>query len=251
MTDENIAAVKKSVEDDARCTVEEISSLCGINSSSVFQILTRVLKLRKVCGRWIPRLLTENQKRERVRNASELLDIYKNADQNRMTEIVTGDETWVYFMSLTVKKKIRCGSVKMTNGPKLPVYHKTHYVCITFWLPGNGGSNSEGMSVTGIFYRDSVLSAVVSHYTAAHPRIGVRGIKLHDNTPAHKSVVVNSYLSDNSIDTLPHPAYRPDLAPCSIAPWLNPYIKNYMRGRRFESRHAVGGALFQCLNTIP
>jgi len=111
---------------------------------------------------------------------------------------------------------------------------------------------SEGRCVTGIFYRDSVLSAVVSHYTAAHPRIGVRGIKLlHDNTPAHKSVVVNLYLSDNSIDTLPHPAYRPDLPPCSIAPWLHPYIKNYMRGRRFESRHAVGGALFQCLNTIP
>jgi hypothetical protein len=33
MTDENIAAVKKVVEDDARCTVEEIGDLCGINSS--------------------------------------------------------------------------------------------------------------------------------------------------------------------------------------------------------------------------
>ena len=39
MTDENIAAVKKAVEDDARCTVEEISSLCGINSSSVFVLV--------------------------------------------------------------------------------------------------------------------------------------------------------------------------------------------------------------------
>jgi len=108
----------------------------------------------------------------------------------------------------------------------------------------------EGRSVTGIFYWDSVLSAVVSHYTASRPHTGVRGIKLlHDNAPAHKSVVVKSYLSDNSIDTLPHPAYSPDLAPCDF--WLNPYIKNYMRGRRFESRHAVGSVLFQCLNTIP
>ena len=37
MTDGNIAAVKKAVEDDAHCTVEEISSLCGINSSLFFQ----------------------------------------------------------------------------------------------------------------------------------------------------------------------------------------------------------------------
>jgi len=97
MTDGNIAAVKKAVEDDARCTVEEISSLCGNNSSSVFQILTRVLRLRKVCARWIPHIFTEDQKRERVRIASQLLDKYKNANQNRMNEIVTGDETWVYF----------------------------------------------------------------------------------------------------------------------------------------------------------
>ena len=74
MTEENIAAVKKVVEDDARCTVEEISDLCGINSSSVFQILTRVLKLRSVCERWIPHLLTEDQKREHVGIASQLLD---------------------------------------------------------------------------------------------------------------------------------------------------------------------------------
>jgi hypothetical protein len=39
-----------------------------------------------------------------------------------MNEIVTGDETWVYFYEPDGKeKKIRCGSVKMTNGPKLPV----------------------------------------------------------------------------------------------------------------------------------
>jgi hypothetical protein len=36
MMDKNIAAVKKVVEDDARCTVEEIGDLCGINSSSFF-----------------------------------------------------------------------------------------------------------------------------------------------------------------------------------------------------------------------
>jgi len=101
--------------------VEEIFSLCGINSSSVFQILTRVLKLRKVCARWIPHLLTEDQKRQRVRIAPQLLDIYKNADQNRMNEIVTGDETWVYFYEPDSKEENKCGSVKMTNGPRLPV----------------------------------------------------------------------------------------------------------------------------------
>lgn len=255
MTDGNIAAVKKAVEDDARCTVEEIGNLCGINSSSVFQILTHVLKLRKVCARWIPHLLTEEQKRERVRIASQLLDRYKNADQNRMNEIVTGDETWVYFYEPDGKEKNKVWVGENDERPQIARRARTSkriMYALFFDCQGMVARIPipEGRSVTGIFYRDSVLSAVVSHYTTARPGTGVRGIKLlHDNAPAHKSVVVKSYLSDNSIETLPHPAYSPDLAPCDF--WLNPYIKNYMRGRRFESRHAVGSALFQCLNTIP
>jgi hypothetical protein len=112
-----------------------------------------------------------------------------------------------------------------------------HYVCIIFWLPEmvSRVPIPEGRSVTGISYRDSVLSAVVSHYTTARPRTGVRGIKLlHDNAPAHKSVVVKLYLSDNSIETLPHPACSTDLAPCDV--WLHQELHErspfWISGRR-------------------
>lgn len=255
MTDENIAAVKKAVEDDARCTVEEISDLCGINSSSVFQILTRVLKLRKVCARWIPHLLTDDQKYERVRIASQLLDTYKNADQKRMNVIVTGDETWVYFYEPDSKQKNKVWVGENDGRPQIARRARTSkriMYALFFDCQGMVARIPvpEGRSVTGTFYRDSVLAAAVCHYTADRPCTGVRGIKLlHDNAPAHKSAVVTSYLSDNNIDTLPHAPYSPDLAPCDF--WLNSLNKNYMRGRRFESRHAVGSALFQCLNIIP
>ena len=64
----------------------------------------------------------------------------------------------------------------------------------------------ENCSVTGTFYRDFVLSAVVNHYQAKRPRAGVRGIKLlHDNAPAHRSAVVKSYLEEFHIQVLPHP----------------------------------------------
>ena len=44
----------------------------------------------------------------------------------------------------------------------------------------------ENCSVTGTFYRDFVLPAVVNH-----PRAGVQEVKLlHDNAPAHRSAVV-------------------------------------------------------------
>ena len=47
----------------------------------------------------------------------------------------------------------------------------------------------ENCSVTGTFYRDFVLSAVVNHYQAKRPRAW-RIKLLHDNAPAHRSAVV-------------------------------------------------------------
>ena len=108
----------------------------------------------------------------------------------------------------------------------------------------------EHTSVTGTFYKNNVLSEVVRHYTAKRPRTGLRGVKLlHDNAPAHRSAVVTKYLQENNIETLPHPPYSPDLSPCDF--WLNPHIKGYLRGRRFETRSAVGSALYQGTNSIP
>ena len=83
-------------------------------------------------------------------------------------------------------------------------------------------------SVTGLSYKEKVLSAVVDNYDRTRPRVGVHGLYiLHDNAPAHRSAVVIEYLEEHNIKTLPHPAYSPDLSPCDF--WLNPYIKAYLQ----------------------
>ena len=49
----------------------------------------------------------------------------------------------------------------------------------------------ENCSVTGTFYLDSVLSAVVNHHQAKRPSAGVQGVKLlHENAPAHRSAAL-------------------------------------------------------------
>ena len=108
----------------------------------------------------------------------------------------------------------------------------------------------ENCRVIGTFYHDFVLSAVVNHYRAKHSRARIRGIKLlHDNTPAHHSAVVKSYLEEFHIQVLPHPPYSPYLSPCDF--WLNPYIKSCLQGCKFETHSAVGSVLYQCINSIP
>ena len=76
--------------------MQEIEELTGIHSSSVLKILCERLGLRKICTRWVPHLLTDEQKQSRVRLASQVIEKYDNCDPRCLEEIVTGDETWIY-----------------------------------------------------------------------------------------------------------------------------------------------------------
>ena len=94
--EKNVATVKTLIEEDACYTMQEIEELRGIHSSSVSKILCERLGVRKICVRWVPHLLTDEQKQSRVRLASQVIEKYDRCDPRRLEEIVTGDETWIY-----------------------------------------------------------------------------------------------------------------------------------------------------------
>ena len=97
VTKANIAAVKIVVEQDARLSVKDIASCTGISEGSVQTILKKRLDLRKVCARWIPHLLTEEQKTQRLKCAREHLKTYKGCNSRVISNLLTGDETWMHM----------------------------------------------------------------------------------------------------------------------------------------------------------
>ena len=80
VTKANIAAVKIVGEQDVRLSVRDIASCTGISEGSVKTILKKHPDLRKVCARWVPHLLTEEQKTQRLNCAQELLKTYKGCN---------------------------------------------------------------------------------------------------------------------------------------------------------------------------
>ena len=46
---------------------------------------------------WVPHLLTEEQKRQRLKCARELLKTYKGCNSRVISNLLTGDETWVHM----------------------------------------------------------------------------------------------------------------------------------------------------------
>ena len=66
-TENDVTAVKNLIDEDARYTIEEISETLNINSGAVFVILKQRLKLRKISARWVPHLLSQEEKDRRVK----------------------------------------------------------------------------------------------------------------------------------------------------------------------------------------
>ena len=105
LTENNVATVKTLIEEDTCYTVQEIKELSGIHSSSVLKIFREQLGLHKICARWVPHLLTDEQKQSRVRLASQVIEKYDKCDPRHLEEIVTGDETWIYHFQPDSKAK--------------------------------------------------------------------------------------------------------------------------------------------------
>lgn len=254
-TEKNVAIVKSVIDEDARYTVQQLADITGIHSSVVFKILRENLGLRKVCARWVPHLLTDEQKQCRVQLASEIVKKYDKCDPRRLDEVVTGDETWIYNFEPETKSKNKVWIASDGERPIIARRQKTsNRILYAIFFDSTGPVLQipvpKGRSVTGKFYKENILTPLVDFYQKRRPHTGIRGLKLlHDNAPAHKSVTVREYLKESGLDVLEHPPYSPDLSPCDF--WLFPKLKEMLAGRRFESRACIGSAVYQCLERIP
>ena len=180
---------------------------------------------------------------------------YYECDPHHLEEIVTGDETWIYHFQPDFKAKNKVWVSYKSDRPVIAGCCKTsNCMLYAIFFDSKGPVLHipvlKGSSVTGKFYRESVLTQLVDFYQKRRLRTGVRSIKLlHDNAPAHKSATVKEYLKESGLDVLDHPPYSPDLSPCDF--FLFPRLKEMLAGHRFESCCGIGSAVYQCLQHIP
>ena len=85
-------------------------------------ILKRRLDLRKVCGRWVPHFLTEEQKTQHHKCACELLKTYKGCNSRVISNLLTGEVMKLGCTCLSHKEGliISNGSEKIKNAHVLP-----------------------------------------------------------------------------------------------------------------------------------
>jgi len=96
----------------------------------------------------------------------------------------------------------------------------------------------EGQTVNAAFYVQ-VLDGLRKRVARVRPAIKNTWRLHHDNASSHTALVVVKFLAKPGVTTLPHPPYRPDLAPPDI--FLFPKIKRSLKGTRQEYQTGFEG----------
>ena len=235
--------------------VRDIARKVGISLSTVHLILKKHLKVRKISARWVPHLLTDEQKSQRVKVAKKLLQMFPKYDKKQFANVVTGDETWVHYFEPVRKVS---NKIWATKHSKRPIIAKrslsTKKVLYAIFFSGEGVAIKvpvkKGKSITGKYYKDVVLKKLKKYYQKRRPATGFKHVRLlHDNAQAHTSAIVTAFLKKEKVTVLPHPRIPPDLAPCDF--FLFRKSKAFLAGRKYQSRQALGSAIHQYLITVP
>ncbi|GFU12606.1 HTH_48 domain-containing protein [Nephila pilipes] len=90
----NVERVRNLVMADRRLTVE-IAEEVGVSKDSAHAILREVLNMNRVAAKFVPKLLSPEQKDLRFDVAQDLLDT-ANTDPGFLNTVISGDESWVY-----------------------------------------------------------------------------------------------------------------------------------------------------------
>ena len=99
---ENIEAVERIVMSDRQVSVRRVAYELGILKITIHEIMDNQLDMKKVCTRWVPKLLTPIQRANRVDCCQECLQQNEVNTANLFDSIVTGDESWIlYYDSLS------------------------------------------------------------------------------------------------------------------------------------------------------
>ena len=83
------------LSEDRRRTVREISDSVKLKKTVVHQIMKESLNLSKVSARWVPRILSAEEKDARVTASKEFIRRYEREGDRFLGRIVTTDETYV------------------------------------------------------------------------------------------------------------------------------------------------------------
>jgi len=208
VTQGTIAKIEELINEDPHMPIRRIEEEVGVSKERIGHILHDELGLHKVCAKWVPHVLTEENKKNRVEISKQLLEIFECGFLN----IVTGDETWINYFTVSSKESNKSWVKIGEDRPQITRTarnSKKRMFCVFFSIDGIIARIvvPKGQNITGKYYANHVLPKVFENFKQITNRRTVKHLLLHhDNAAPHKSKVVDEYLSENKVRILPPPS---------------------------------------------
>ena len=248
-TPELIGQIKIFMDKDRCVSIETISAQFDVSMGTVHTIICEELKMRKVCAKFVPRVLRDNQKESHCHDSREMVELI-NSDPAVLDALLTCNESWIYCYDSETKRQSSQWKYAGSPGSKKARQSKSTHklLMITFfdstsriymhWVPTRQTVNKK--------YYVEVLREFRKRFCRKRPAL-FKSAQWHfqrDNAPVHNSILVTDYSTKMGINTVPHPPYSPDLAPYDF--WLFPKL----RGCRYETFEEMKEAVTKVIDTL-
>uniref|UniRef100_A0A1B6ITX5 Tc1-like transposase DDE domain-containing protein n=1 Tax=Homalodisca liturata TaxID=320908 RepID=A0A1B6ITX5_9HEMI len=184
-------------------------------------------------------------------SALTFLSRYHEEGEEFLSQIVTGDETWVSYVNTEQKRQsMEWGH---TSSPRKPVkcrqtFSTRKLMATVFW-------DKKGIILVEFMERGTTINAAVYSDTLKKLRRAIQNrrrgmltsgiVLLHDNARPHTAARTQDLLNSFGWNIFEHPPYSPDLAPSDFH--LFPNMKKWLGSQRFtddeELKNSVSGWL--------
>jgi histone-lysine N-methyltransferase SETMAR len=209
-----------------------------MSHGSAYSIVHNDLGYRKVCIRWVPRQLSDENKRERQTICQEHLDSHAREGDAFLHRIWQETSPGCTIMNHRVKDNPCSGSTRrLRPTQKFKTQPSAGKVVLTVFCDVNGPIlvhfQEKGQTVASARYSDMLANELKPAIRSKRRGLLSKGVLLlHDNGRLHTAAHTVDTLRTLKFEVLKHPPYVPDLAPSDFH--LFGPMKEHLRGQNFK-----------------
>lgn len=217
LRNENIPRIEEAINDDNNMTVRELATTFELSESMVYRILSEDLGKIWMHTRWVPHVITEYHRQQRVECCTNMLQSF----ESRITKsnLVTIDEKWFYCRKMLPRNVIGSWIGPDGDRKQTAVRSKFEKKFLAIVAVSTRGIHffqvlDRGETVNSDVYIQ-FLQEMRTFYANLPQPLLMENIRLiHDNARPHVSYDTMGYLNGTGIRLLKQPAYSPDCNLC-------------------------------------
>jgi hypothetical protein len=116
--------------------IQTLAQELGVSVSTVYDRWVNVLGFLLEDTPWVPYLLTEQLKAQRIATSIKMLRILRTQEPMNFTRVVTGDESW-FFLEYSRNRVWRLGDENASERVSQKISSEKHMLTV-FWCTGAG-----------------------------------------------------------------------------------------------------------------